>query len=301
MVTPTRRSNGPGNGGAATPAATPTQPAAQPSLLDEVIERSVDQLAAASDRYYKAITDSGQNALRRSMILAAGLEVLEAALTDQLLGRFIRLMNTDLGFLTDRPPNSDAERKYGVYRPEVIKRVIITGLLRGVMPLFNEFNIISGRLYITSAGWQKKCRELVGLTDLQVATGTPVLHNGQTVVRCGARWKFNGVDGVLWGADGKIGRVYPIIVNKGASPDNIVGKARAKAFRDVFNAVTGTVFTEDFDAEETAELLPQAAAEAKSLAERLEERAHDQVSDAPNDEQHANQCGPEVPRQPGEE
>jgi hypothetical protein len=141
----------------------------------------------------------------------------------------------------------------------------------------NEFNIIAQRCYITKEGYQRKTREIPGLTDLNTAFGVPVQHNGHTVVRCAARWKLRGSAMELTDSEGKPGRMIPIRVNQGLSVDAMLGKAERKTLKAVWENVYGSEHTpNDGEADEPLPAKPQ----VDDLVARLEERAR-QVTNHP--------------------
>lgn len=236
-------------------------PATQPSLIDHAIEQAIDQLEKQASQYAVALASGGLSELRRSMILARALDVLDKALTQPIMAQFMHLMNTDLGFKTDR----SGEGNKPAYSDAIVKRCIISGLLQGVTPFFNQMNVIACRCYITQEGYAKKVRELAGLTDLQLMPGIPRRDGDSTVVRVGAKWRLDGQQQELMGPDGKPGRVFAIIAYQGSTPDNLVGKAKRKALKAIYDQVTGSVHS-DYDPDEERPVTEADAAAAHPAA-----------------------------------
>src|SRR5580698_6579839 len=83
----------------------PAQPATattqETPLLDSVVEQTVSRLDAMSSRYVTALEQPGLRPLKRSFLTAACIANLEKALDDNIMRTFMRLMDTELGFLTD--------------------------------------------------------------------------------------------------------------------------------------------------------------------------------------------------------
>ena len=244
------------------------------ALLDEVLANTSASLDAKAQRYTHALAEPGLGHLRRAMLLGAALDALDEALTPPLMKKIMSLMNTRLGFKTDRP-NKDNPTPYD---ERTVKRCVIAALLAGVYPVGNEFNIISGDLYIAQAGYMRLVQELPGLTDLNVSPGVPFAHNGQTVIRVAASWLLNGMRQELMGADGKPGRVFAVQARGNATADNLTGKALRKAYKAIYEKATGSTHTvpdgevgEDAGAA-IAATPPPPAGNGKSRTEQLAER-----------------------------
>jgi hypothetical protein len=205
------------------------------AILDQVIEATVNRVDAITANYSAAIHNTPAP-LRRAMLMADGIQKLRQAITPEVMRRFMSLMNTPLGFKTDRP-----SRKENTEYPEsTVKDCVIAGLLAGVFPVGNEMNIISGQCYVTKEGYQRKVKELPGLTDLALNPGVPVAHNGRTVIRVAATWRHQGRAQQLLDPEGKPGRVFALITHESSSADNLVGKATRKALKAIYEQVTGS-------------------------------------------------------------
>src|SRR5262249_40759735 len=127
-------------------------------IIDRMIDEGVKKLDALSKKFTEAIGDAALSRLGKAMVTAQGLEELAAAITPEFLRKVMALMNTPLGFMTDRGPHNPKQPQ--LYAEETVKRCLVEGFLRGVYPFDNEFNIIAGRLYITQAGYARKVREI---------------------------------------------------------------------------------------------------------------------------------------------
>lgn len=226
------------------------QPAQQTPLLDKAIEATAKKIDDVAGKYAKALEDPALQAFQRTLLTAQGIESLESILDDKVMARLMRLMNTPLGFLTDKPTKTDP----GLYDVATVRRCIVAALLQGFFPVGNEMNIIAGKFYGAKAGYKRKCEELPGISDLEVIPGVPKLIEGRTVVRVRATWKMDGPDGKridkeLTGADGQPGRVFAVRVNQGSTDDATIGKAERKAYKAIYELMTGTKITEGDDVE----------------------------------------------------
>lgn len=278
------------------PAPTPAAEPAPASLLDQVIDKTVERLDSLSQQCLEALAAPAASALRRAMLRARAVELLEAAITPEVLRLIMRLMNSPAGFLTDRGPGMKQEAPYDA---TIVRRCAVEALLAGVTWYDNEFNIISGKLYIALAGYRRKVHEYPGLTDCEVIPGTPTVHNGHTVVRVAARWKLNGRDMEFTDATGEPGIVFPVSTNQYSTADNTLGKAKRKAYRLIYERVSGTAQS---DPDDETPLLDQAVGKAprrsrtQETAELVTQRAgrktdeQNQVAEAPTPEQYQQQA-----------
>lgn len=90
------------------------------------------------------------------------IALLREALSDEVMERvFMPLMNTKVGFLTDR---NGRPRKNGTVQPlytiPVVRDAIIDAVSIGLLPTGNQFNIIAERMYPTKEGYTALLRKL---------------------------------------------------------------------------------------------------------------------------------------------
>lgn len=184
----------------------------------------------------EAISDNSFSALE----VAESIEELKRYLDqDSIRVRISGLMNTSLGFRTDKDPKvSRFNRKTGKYESatpyeyEVVKDVVIEALLRGLQLVGNQFNIISGRFYCTKEGFEYLIRKLDYIADFRPVIGIPAQKTGGVVIDCTATWMQN-----------KQQRTYdasiPIKSDEYSSSDQLIGKAQRKFYKRVFEVMTG--------------------------------------------------------------
>jgi hypothetical protein len=232
----------------------PAQPVAE-LKLEGALVAACDRVDSLTQTYGNELEALALKPLHRALLTARAVEMLAAALDDRVMDRILPLMNTKVGFMTDRGPHNTKNPQ--PYDKATVRRVLVEALLKGFLPFNNEFNIISGGFYGARNGWQRKCEEIRGLTDLDVSPGVPVVREGRTVVRVRATWKMDGHRKELVGADGQAGRVFPIQTNSYSTDDNTIGKAYAKAYRAVYQYATGTRLTEDDDAPPPGSAAPE--------------------------------------------
>lgn len=165
---------------------------------------------------------------QQAAMLARGIQELRKLLLP-MMPTFMPLMNCKLGFKTDRP-NDKNPHPYSV---EVVADCLIEATLRGLRPIGNEWNIISGGCYTTKEGYTHLLSEYPGLTDLKINPSVPVAKGGGAVVHVSASWKLDGVPD-------KLERDIPIRTNAGSGVDQILGKANRKARAAIYEQITGS-------------------------------------------------------------
>lgn len=205
-------------------------------------------LAKASDvlgAYHKTIDEAGTSALQRAVALSTAMTELRAIVTPQLVQQHIvPLMNTPLGFLTDKVPGRG--KCTAPYDAQTIAECFIEALLHDAMPVNNEFNIIADRCYLTKNYFKRKTLAHPGVTEFRQQLGVPQGSPGGALVPARATWKQGGtemkVDCLVENdAAGKPifdGRI-PIKVNEYMGADAILGKAERKLLARVYSVMTG--------------------------------------------------------------
>jgi hypothetical protein len=220
------------------------------ALLDTVLEKTIGEMDRKASSYARQLDDPTVGKLRRAMMTAAAIQRLRGMMTKPVMDLLMSLVNTPVGFMTDKKDGQS-------YPPDVIRDCAIEALLRGVEFVGNQFNIISGRCYITQEGYRRKLLETPGLSDLRIAPSVPWLDkaSGQTCVRFAATWKLDGFADSIRGGDGKPGRVFAVRVNSGGGPDQTVGKAIRKGLKAVYDQIHGSAHTlDDGEIDDTSEI-----------------------------------------------
>lgn len=83
------------------------------------------------------------------------VKTLREALTDEIMNEvFMPLMNTKIGFLTDRTGKQNSKGQVKpLYSVEIVRDAIIDAISIGLLPTGNQFNIIAERMYPTKEGY----------------------------------------------------------------------------------------------------------------------------------------------------
>lgn len=167
------------------------------------------------------------------------IALLREALTDEVMTKvFMPLMNTKVGFLTDRNgrPRSNGRAALPVYDIPVVRDAIIDGVSIGLLPTGNQFNIIAERMYPTKEGYTALLRKLGVKYFIDVS-----FDKGQTPgfaeIPCKINYEHNGE---------KNGFSVIATVKKDdySSPDQLRGKAERRAKKALYEYITGCDFGE---------------------------------------------------------
>jgi hypothetical protein len=209
---------------------------------------AVDQFRnEARELILQAQRDGNEMAL--ALTTARAIQGLRDLVKPEMMADMMSLMNTQLGFQTDKDPSRSRE-PVQPYPVEVVKDCFIVAQLWGCSPVNNEFNIISSRAYKTVNFFRRKVRELPGISDVTTQIAAPEYNADKTGARVGCI--------CTWAQDGKR-RVRKCVkddagdwrvsvkVNRGMGDDAIKGKAERKLLALVLADMLGTATEDDDD------------------------------------------------------
>lgn len=236
-------------------------------MTPQTNQRPQMSLTQAQQSFMSAFEEAGSIQLANNAgaaFMAAGIvNRLRAALTDEVMKEyFMPLMNTKVGFLTDKP---GYDRKTGEVKPtysiNVARDAVIDAAFMGLLPTGNQFNIISERMYPTKEGFTallKKigCRYFISLTPL------PDVSPSCAAVCCKINYEWQG---------DKNGFSITATVKKDgySSMDQIKGKAERQAKKKLYEYLTGCDFG---DADEDSSIPDdQTAAHAATVDDKKAE------------------------------
>lgn len=184
------------------------------------------------------------------------VSMLRSALADEVMNAvFMPLMNTKVGFLTDR--NGRPNKKgYAAppYSVNVVRDAIIDAVTIGLMPTGNQFNIIAERMYPTKEGYTALLRKLGVKYFIEVGYDKSQNH-GFAEIPCSISYQYNGEKNNF-----KI--VATVKKDDYSSPDQLRGKAERRAKKALYEYITGC----DFGEAETELIESRPMAQRKDLA-----------------------------------
>ena len=170
-------------------------------------------------------------------VTAVGVvSLLREALSDEVMNRvFMPLMNTKVGFLTDR---NGKPGKNGIVKPlyevSIVRDAIIDAVSIGLLPTGNQFNIIADRMYPTKEGYTALLRKLGVKYFIDVS-----FDKGQTPgfaeIPCKISYSYND-------EKNSFNIVATVKKDSYSSPDQLRGKAERRAKKALYEYITGCDF-----------------------------------------------------------
>lgn len=161
--------------------------------MEDII--AVDQFSREA-RNEIAKAQAADNPMMVALMTARALNGLRELVTNDMMSDVMGLMNSQLGFLTDRDPTRPD--KHGnrpePYPVDIVKDSFITAQMWGARPVGNEFNIISNRAYRTVGYYRRKVTEVPGVSEVSWQVSSPEMSSDGKVARLTAActWKQNG-------------------------------------------------------------------------------------------------------------
>lgn len=166
------------------------------------------------------------------------ISLLREALSDEVMKAvFMPLMNTKVGFLTDRngKPNSRGQVR-PLYDISTVRDAIIDGVSIGLLPTGNQMNIIADRMYPTKEGYTALLRKL-GVKYFIDVSFDKNQQEGFAEIPCTINYEYNGEKKAF-----KI--VATVKKDSYSSPDQLRGKAERRAKKALYEYITGCDFGE---------------------------------------------------------
>lgn len=164
---------------------------------------------------------------------------LRAALTDEVMNAvFMPLMNTKIGFRTDRDPNRPVKQKDGTYaapKPydvKVVRDCLIDALVNGLNSTGNQFNIIAGSMYPTKEGYTSLLKKIGCKYYIMVGQDSQPKDAPFAEILCKINYEYNGEKNSF--------SVTAVVKKDGfSSADQLRGKAERRAKKTLYEYLTG--------------------------------------------------------------
>ena len=249
--------------------------------------QQIDEIAGSALELFKE-----KGSFARELALAQAMTDLRAMLTQEVMQPVMALMNTDIGFRTDRDPSvPDREgRRPTPYSVEVVRDVLIESKLRGFHTCGNEFNIIAGRFYAAKNGFRRKLTDgktFPGLSNFKDHYDVPRMAGDKgAIVKARAEWMING-------AKDSIECEIPVKANAFMGADGILGKAERKLLKRVVDRLSGVITPEGDVGDVSDSVTPPIETQATPVhSHDRDPRTPDPEPDAPEGEPV---MGPQTP------
>lgn len=199
-------------------------------------------IVAAQEKFEVALRDASAidivNNFGAAFNAARVITLLREALTDEVMARvFMPLMNTKVGFRTDRDGKPDKQgRVKPLYDVSTVRDAIIDAAIIGLLPTGNQFNIISGTMYPTKEGYTvllKKIGAKYVIDVQQDRSQNPAFAE----FPCKITYSYNGEKNSLT-INAAVRR------DQYSSSDQLRGKAERRAKKALYEYLTGTDYGE---------------------------------------------------------
>lgn len=237
-----------------------------------------EALVKAQDKFIAACKQAQSLSISDNMgaaFLAANVVVsLRDALTDEVMDAvFMPLMNTKVGFLTDRDPARAKDGKpVQPYSRDVVRDAIIDAAFIGLLPTGNQFNIISSRMYPTKEGYTALLKKL-NVKNLISKTPMQDISPSCAAVSCKINYSYAG-------ENNNFTIIATIKKDSYSSLDQILGKADRKAKKALYEYITGCDYG---DADEQSSMpgiddqTGTSAVESRKASMRISEKKPDEL------------------------
>ena len=159
------------------------------------------------------------------------VSTLRSILTDEVMKTvFMPLMNTKVGFLTDRT-GKDGKALYSI---EIVRDALIDGITIGLLPTGNQINIIAERMYPTKEGYTYLLNkiEVKCIFDISYDKGA---NPNFAVIPVKINYEHGGVKNSFT-TDCTVKK------NSYSSHDQLRGKAERRAKKVLYEYITGCDF-----------------------------------------------------------
>lgn len=197
----------------------------------ELVKAQVDFKIAAENAAKLKIV----NNVTAAFSAAAVVKQLRDVLSDEVMDAvFIPLMNTKIGFLTDRDPAKSGSQVYP-YSKKIVRDVLIDALVMGLNPTGNQFNIIAGNMYPTKEGYSALLNKMgcKYICEVGIEESDATAAKGQ-FARIPVTIKYS-----YSGEKSSITTVTTVKRNSVSTMDNLRGKAERKAKKVLYEYLTG--------------------------------------------------------------
>lgn len=199
-------------------------------------QKSLSVIDTAREKFELACKDAQAlqivNNFGAAFVAVGVVKLLREAMSDQIMDEvFMPLMNTKVGFLTDRTGKPD---KNGYTKPlytrDVVRDCIIDAVSIGLLPTGNQMNILADRMYPTKEGYTYLLKKLGCKYFINI--GAPRIQDNYADVDCIVTYEYK---------DQK--KTFTVVANvkKDAysSIDLIKGKAERRAKKVLYEFLTG--------------------------------------------------------------
>lgn len=225
-----------------------TQANVQQNIEPKQKENAIEKYKNAKDQFELACKNSNAIAIvnnAASAFMAVDvIKSLRELLTNEVMNEvFMPLMNTKVGFLTDRTgrPAKNGEVK-PFYSIDIVRDCLIDAVCLGLLPTGNQFNILAEKMYPTKEGYTAllKKAEIKNFLEVGIDKGT---NPNYAEIPVKVNYEHNGLKNSFT-------VIATVKKDQYSSHDQLRGKAERRAKRQLYEYITGCDFG-DGDEEST--------------------------------------------------
>lgn len=215
----------------------------------EIRKRISEQLKQIDDiaKPAMAIFD-GANSVSEEIEVAFAMRDILEMLTPEVMAPIKALMNTSIGFKTDRDPsvwNNKLNKYNEPYPDETVKRCFAESRLRGLHVIGGEWAILVGSCFPCQPGLERKVKTLTS-GSFEYSNDAPVFGPKQAVVRFRGKWKLKGESFDI-GTRPEDSCEFSVNCYDGTMPAAVVGKGYRMLLARVLKRITGKNVVSDAD------------------------------------------------------
>ena len=163
------------------------------------------------------------------------IKTLRDILTDEIMNEvFMPLMNTKIGFLTDRTGKPDRDGKVKpLYSIDIVRDAIIDAASFGLLPTFNQMNIIAEKMYPTKEGYTALLKKVGAIYVFNFGEDISKPESKQAQISVKINYQLKGEDQKPF--------IFMANVPKNAysTYDQLKGKAERRGKKMLYEYITG--------------------------------------------------------------
>lgn len=223
------------------------------AYLERVVPGPViAQLEEAHQTFFGALTGTDMTPTEKTLLTSSAVVSLRKMLGGEILKNVIMpLMNSPVGFDTDKNPMKGWNGPS--YSPQEVLECAAEAWLHGLPMTGNAWNIIGSRMYPRKEGFElllsSVCRFSAKVSVPEI--GKQLYEQGGYLrVPVEVQYKFHGEPDEA--PNRRFHGTYSVRLNRknAVGVENVEGKAKRKAYRDLWLAVTGTLLPDADDPDE---------------------------------------------------
>lgn len=216
----------------------------KPEFLKE-LARSTEQMNALILDISKI--DESWSQFEKSVAYGYYLTKIKESIQGKILEFIKSLMNTGIGFKTDRNPNDPNSKSKEPYSDDIVKNCIVQAIMHGLRIHGNEFNILGGNFYATKEGLDRVVHSNPSLEEKVKEKVKGFRQDDKTGI-----WGITFEYSYKLRGEAKVTEEVTVLVkgkqgNYDTPFDAVLGKAKRKLYKTIYNEMNQDFKLEDAD------------------------------------------------------